>query len=381
VTSGRDGDPDEACGACLRRAWLLSRLSAWLEIAHARKQPLRDALALDDRALVAGLCGERAPELLEALETFDPEPVRRAAREAGLATTCCHRDAYPARLLDERAPAAALFLLGGADPVGRSAGVLGDAVQRPPVVGVVGTRRAGQDGLELARALGRGLAAAGVTVLSGMALGIDGAAHAGALEANGRTVAVLGGGADVPYPASKAALHRRIAATGLVVGELPAGSRARRWSFPARNRLIAALCDVLVVVEAAERSGSLITADLALDLGREVCAVPGPVLSWRSSGTNALLREGATLVRGPGDVLELLGREPAEPAPLGAPPDLPAPLARVLAAVEDGADTVAALSASPADAAAAAAALAELEVLGLVVRGPGGRYRRAMPGT
>ena len=170
---------------------------------------------------------------------------------------------------------------------------------------VVGTRRASADGLEVARALGRGLAAAGVTVVSGMALGVDSAAHAGALESSGRTVAVLAGGADVPYPPSKARLHGLIAERGCVVGELPPGFVAMRWCFPARNRIIAALAHMTIVVEAARRSGSLITAEIAIDIGREVGAVPGPVTAWRSAGTNALLRDGATVIRDAADALDV----------------------------------------------------------------------------
>ncbi len=183
-------------------------------------------------------------------------------------------------------------------------------------VAIVGTRRASPEGLEVARTLGRGLAGANVTVVSGLALGVDSAAHAGAVELCGPTMAVLGGGADVPYPTRKAGLYQAIlAADGVIVSEMPPGFRAFRWSFPARNRIIAALAPVTIVVEAAERSGSLITAELALDLGRDVAAVPGPVLSWRSRGTNALLRDGAALIRDVRDALELvLGTEGAAAA-------------------------------------------------------------------
>ena len=138
-------------------------------------------------------------------------------------------------------------------------------------VAIVGARRATPYGLEVARALGRGLAAARVTVVSGMALGIDAAAHAGALEVGGPTIAVLAGGADVPYPRSRPALHRRIVGGGgCVVSEMPPGFTPLKWGFPARNRIIAGLAAATIVVEAAERSGSLITAEFAQDLGRVV---------------------------------------------------------------------------------------------------------------
>jgi DNA processing protein len=233
--------------------------------------------------------------------------------------------------------------------------------------------------------LGRGLAGAGVTVVSGMALGVDSAAHAGAVEACGPTVAVLAGGADVPYPTRKANLYAAIlAAGGAIVSEMPPGFRAFRWNFPARNRIIAALAPATIVVEAAERSGSLITAELALDLGRDVAAVPGPVLSWRSRGTNALLRDGAALIRDVQDALEIvLGTAGAAAAmqraerELSAPPATLTPeLRALLTAVEDGQDSVASLTRDPARAAAVRAGFAELELAGLVRRVSGGRVLR-----
>jgi DNA processing protein len=218
-----------------------------------------------------------------------------------------------------------------------------------------------------------------------MALGIDSAAHAGALEGGGATVAVLAGGADVPYPGSKRRLYAAIAAGGSVISEMPPGFRAFKWNFPARNRIIAGLAQATIVVEAAERSGSLITAELALDLGREVGAVPGPVVSWRSRGTNALLRDGATLIRDTRDALDLaLGADAGHAvaqrvagAPAPPPGDLAPELLALLAAVEDGRDTLATLAADPARAATVSAGLMELELLGLVHRMAGGRIRRA----
>src|SRR5262249_46241376 len=144
-----------------------------------------------------------------------------------------------------------------------------------------------------------------VVVISGLAFGIDGCAHRGALEA-GLTAAVLGCGADVAYPGSHRSLWRRICEQGLVLSELPPGAGAWRWTFPARNRIVAGLCAMTVVVEAAQRSGSLITTDLAANLGRDVGAVPGPVNSRLAAGPNDLLVDGACLVRGASDVLEVL---------------------------------------------------------------------------
>src|SRR5207248_7625591 len=147
-------------------------------------------------------------------------------------------------------------------------------------------------------------------VVSGLARGIDGEAHRGALEAGGATVAVLGCGIDRDYPAAHRELARRIAETGLVVSEYAPGVEPAPWRFPARNRIVAGLCAATVVVEARERSGALITADFALEEGREVFAVPGEITSKLSDGTNALLRTGATACTGSADVLEAFGFEP-----------------------------------------------------------------------
>ena len=172
-------------------------------------------------------------------------------------------------------------------------------------VTVVGARRASTYGREVARELGRELASAGLVVVSGLAFGIDACAHRGALD-GGLTVAVLGCGADVAYPAAHRSLWRRVGEDGLVLSELPPGCGAWRWAFPARNRIMAALSGMTVVVEAAERSGSLITADLAADLGRDLGAVPGPVGSRLSVAPNNLLAGGACLVRDAQDVLDAM---------------------------------------------------------------------------
>ena len=171
---------------------------------------------------------------------------------------------------------------------------------------VVGSRRAGAYGREVARRLARLVAGSGLAVLSGLALGVDSEAHEGALEAGGITVAVLASGPERPYPRSRRGLHQRVRRSGVAISELPPGTPTFRWMFPARNRLMAALGGITVVVEAAERSGSLITAEMAMDCGRQVGAVPGPVTSWRSSGTNRLLADGAAVIREAQDVLDLL---------------------------------------------------------------------------
>lgn len=191
-----------------------------------------------------------------------------------------------------------------------------------PAVAIVGARNASANGCSFARALARRTADAGLTVVSGLARGIDAAAHEGALAGEASTIAVTASGVDLAYPPENAALMERIAADGLVVSERPMGAEPRARHFPRRNRTIAALSLGVVVVEAAERSGSLMTARLAAELGREVMAVPGTPLDPRHRGTNRLLREGATLVESVEDIRAALG-----PVVRGAPPPRAAPRA------------------------------------------------------
>jgi DNA processing protein len=180
-----------------------------------------------------------------------------------------------------------------------------------PAVAIVGARACSSYGAHVARSLGRDLAAAGLVVVSGLARGVDGEAHRGALEAAGATVAVLGCGIDRDYPAAHRDLAARIARRGLIVSEYAPGVEPAPWRFPARNRIIAGLAVATVVVEARERSGALITADFAMEEGREVFAVPGEITSSLSDGANALLRAGATPLCAVSDVLESLGLEAA----------------------------------------------------------------------
>lgn len=174
-------------------------------------------------------------------------------------------------------------------------------------VAIVGTRRPSSNGLATAQALSRDLAAVGLVVVSGLARGIDGAAHTGALEAGGQTIAVLGCGLDIAYPPEHGQLMEQIALDGGIVTEYPLGTAPRKPHFPLRNRIIAGMCQGVIVPECGRRSGALHTANVALDLGREVMAVPGDVFRWQSEGPNELIRQGATLVRNAGDVLLALG--------------------------------------------------------------------------
>jgi DNA processing protein len=271
---------------------------------------------------------------------------------------------FPARLRAIFDPPPALYARGAGD-----AEILGRRA-----VAVVGARSCSSYGAQVARMLGRELAAAGLVVVSGLARGIDGEAHRGALEAAGVTVAVLGCGIDRDYPASNAQLSRRIEESGLVVSEYAAGVEPAPWRFPARNRIIAGLSEAVVVVEARERSGALITADFALEEGREVFAVPGEITSSLSAGTNALLKLGAAPLTVADDVLDALGIE--RPAAGDAVEVSPA-AAELLELVREspgGADELTARG--PLDAGSVSVALTELELAGLVAAADG-VYRAA----
>jgi DNA processing protein len=360
-----------ACDDCLRRTELVALLASRVERARRDHRHIRELLVLSDDRLLAALAGDRRGELERVHDRFDPYTARARLVAAGVDAICRHDAEYPPRLLQAPDAPAVLHVAGDR---ARLAALAGHDV---PAVAVVGARRAGYDGLEVARGLGRGLAAAGVTVVSGMALGVDSAAHTGALEVGGPTLSVLASGADVPYPPSKRSLHLELVRTQAVVSEMPPGFTPFKWCFPARNRTIAGLASLTIVVEAAERSGSLITAELAQELGRAVGAVPGSVLAPRTAGSNALLRDGALVIRHAQDALdEVLGIGVATALANRDPWALSAPLRALLERVEDGRDTVSALAATPAEAQRVLAGLAELELLGFLRRGPGGRYGR-----
>ena len=268
---------------------------------------------------------------------------------------------FPPLLRAIHDPPPGLFLRGAADP----------SLLSRPSVAVVGARSCSSYGAAVARMLGRELAAAGLVVVSGLARGVDGEAHRGALEAGDLTVAVLGCGVDRDYPASHRELAARIAERGLIVSEYAPGVEPAPWRFPARNRVIAGLARATIVVEARESSGALITSDLALEEGREVFAVPGEITSSLSAGSNALLRIGATPLTRAEDVLEALGVTPAEPpqAELGGEAD------RMLARIRDGPATADELArASGLAAGDVSVLLSELELVG-AVREAEGVYR------
>jgi DNA processing protein len=298
---------------------------------------------------------------------FDEAAYRRDLAAQGLSWVGRSDPVYPARLRAIHDPPPGLFVRGNRELA------LGDA----PVAAIVGARACSPYGSAVAQALGRELAAAGVIVVSGLARGVDAAAHRGALE-RGVTVAVLGCGIDRDYPRAHAVLAAEIAATGWLLSEYAPGVEPAPWRFPARNRVVAGLADATIVVEARERSGALITADLALDEGREVLAVPGEITSLLSRGTNHLLRLGATPVTCAADVLRILGLD----APAAAPraERLDPRLEQVRAVVADApaaADEV--VRATGLEPAAVAAALAELELLGVIGHADG-LYREVITG-
>ena len=262
--------------------------------------------------------------------------------------------------------------------------VAGRPLEPAAYVAVVGTRRASRYGLEVATWMGRELAAAGAVVVSGMAAGIDAAAHQGALAA-GTTVAVLGSGLDICYPRVNAALYGEIAARGSLVSEYPAGTAPAPWRFPARNRIIAGMCLGVVIVEARIDGGAMITARLAMEYGREVLAVAGPVHAPGSEGPHSLVRDGARLVTSARDVLEDLALEPAPGAAAWTQPALPASPAlspdersvfNVLQAEPVLLDRIARLAGMPAS--SATAVLSRLELAGLASRHPGARFARTV---
>jgi DNA processing protein len=219
------------------------------------------------------------------------EEIERA-RDAGIAIVPFTNPNYPARLRTIADPPPFLYVKGN---------ILTDDDK---AVAIVGSRSASEYGRRVARDLARGLVSLGFTVVSGMARGIDGSAHESALQAGGRTIAVLGSGVERAYPAEHETLYRRIGENGAVLSELPIGTRPLAFNFPARNRLISGLSLGVVVVEATEKSGSLITATLAVEQGREVFAVPGEVGSSRSRGAHRLIRQGAKLVESVDDIIE-----------------------------------------------------------------------------
>ncbi|MBL8115377.1 MAG: DNA-protecting protein DprA [Acidobacteria bacterium] len=323
------------------------------------------ALSMDSAVRLTGETEELLAPLLEPPETDATRKARELLRAADARAVVLGDEEYPALLAEIPDPPPVLFLRGRA---------LGDE----PAVALVGSRAATAVGLETARFLSRGLAEAGVNVVSGFARGIDTAAHEAALDAGGPTVAVFACGVDVCYPRSNAALLRRLLPHGTAVSEHVPGTEPQPFHFPVRNRIIAGLSSLVVVVEAAEKSGSLITARLANEYGRDVGAVPGPVLTPAFAGANALLKDGAILVRSAADILaELPGALQGTPTQASLPL-LSAEASSVHDALDAvrGTDADALLAATRLSPSRLASALAELELEGLVTALPGGTFLR-----
>jgi DNA processing protein len=269
---------------------------------------------------------------------------------------------YPIELLDLPSPPAALYAIGRISALTR------------PRVAIVGTRNSTGYGERTARSLTRSLVRAGVSVISGMARGIDAAAHRTAIEEGGNTVAVLGTGIDVPYPVGHRQLHRSIAEHGLVLSENPPGAKAHAGAFPKRNRIIAALAPVTIVIEAGFKSGALNTATQALELGRVVAAVPGPIDSEQSRGSNQLLRDGAVMIASVDDALALLGVSAPKDRPI---PNLPEHERRVWDALDGGFVEMDALATrSGLSTPECLSAITSLEIMGLIDCSAGGEIRR-----
>jgi DNA processing protein len=361
-----------ACPQCLRRARLLALLAPYIERVATGKPGSRspELLRLGNDDLVAAVAPKDGDRFLAEVAAIPERRLVGELEEASCWGCCRHDPLYPEGLRD--AADAPWALIGRGRP-----GLLAELAEPAEAVTVVGARRASSYGREVARELGRDLAGTGLAVVSGMAFGIDACVHRGALE-TGFTVAVLGCGADVSYPATHRSLWRRIQESGLVLSELPPGTGAWRWAFPARNRIMAALAAMTVVVEAAQKSGSLITADLAADLGRDLGAVPGPVTARTSAGPNELLAGGACLVRDAQDVLDaMLG--PGAPQARRLGPALSQVARDVLAAVERGHDTSDAVAVGlDVSGGTAAAALAELEAAGYLTCSLVGVYARTL---
>jgi DNA processing protein len=351
------------CTDCARRAWLLERLAGHLD-------PVRDRivqlLELDNAALVAAVGGEHRREIEDDLARQDRAALFARAERADLELACRCDRAYPAALRDLPSPPAVLHVAGGLDRLAR--------LLEEPSVALVGSRRPSSYGLETTRRLAGELARAGLTVVSGLALGVDAAAHQGALDTPGATLAVLPGGADVAYPARHRRLLGRIREAGVVVSELGPGVAPRRWMFPARNRIIAALAEVTVLVQGRERSGALLTTDWAVRLGRGIGAVPGQAAAPLSAAPHRLLRNGATLIASAQDVLDAVYGVGAVLASQRRTDRLEPSLAALVEALAEGEEGEAAFARAGLEGESGMAALARLELDGIVRRGAGGRY-------
>ncbi len=316
--------------------------------------------------------GEKASLALEGLRRdFDPHSRFERLSERGVAVLTLVDPGYPEPLKETPDPPPALFVSG--------------EIPEGPAVALVGTRKASARGIEAARTLGRALGERGVCVVSGLALGVDAAAHEGALEAGGKTVGVLGCGIDVVYPKTNRSLFEGARRGGAIVSEYYLGEAPLAWRFPARNRIIAGLCEAVVVVEAPQQSGALITSRHALESGREVWAVPGPLTAAECRGSNKLLADGAGVLWDLQEFVDAYASRVLPGGPSPGEPLVPAGLPETEAAVLSGvgfepAEVDAVALRSGVEVRDVLPALAMLELKGYVTRNLGGAFvRRAAP--
>lgn len=317
-----------------------------------------------DRLAVRAVVGERADRLFDSDSARAVEQALSWAAQPGQSIITLADPGYPPALLEIADPPTLLYVRGRAD------------LLRRPALAMVGSRNATPQGIQTAEAFARELAGRGLAIVSGLALGIDAAAHRGALKAGGDTVAVIGTGADRVYPASNKELALAIAERGAVISEFPLGMPVLAANFPRRNRLISGLAQGVLVVEAATGSGSLITARLAAEQGREVFAIPGSIHSPLARGCHQLIRDGAKLVESAQDILEELGGFDRG-GPAAMPPPEPPPASGLLALLGHdpcSLDELAARSGRPAD--SLLAELLALELAGDLASLPGNRYQR-----
>ena len=357
-------------------------LAAWLRLALVpgigpeSQRALLTAFGLPEAVFasgpraVAGVIGDQpAATLFESDNTAAIDIALNWAEAPGNAIVTLADAEYPAALLQTADPPCLLYVKGRLELLSK------------PSIAIVGSRNATAQGLANAEAFARSLSAGGLAIVSGLALGIDAAAHRGGLDGGGGTVAFIGTGADRIYPARNAALARRIAEEGAIVSEFPLGMPPLQHNFPKRNRLIAGVARGVIVVEAAQKSGSLITARLAGEIGREVFAIPGSIHSPLSKGCHQLIKQGAKLVDDAKDILDELswGRRPdpvvaAEAVP---EPELPEGDAAVLKAMGfDPVDTDVLCTRSKLTPEVLFDILLSLELEGRVARLPGGRFQR-----
>ncbi|MEM7481325.1 MAG: DNA-processing protein DprA [Acidobacteriota bacterium] len=353
--------------ATLAKLGLATRCRLVAELPNWHRRPAAEAPALAAAFGVPPAAMKRAMALRPAARER-AAGIHACARAAQCTLLARHDDGFPARLRHLSLPPAALWIRGEMPCEGRAT---------EPAVAIVGSRRATHYGLEAATFFAGHLAAAGVTVISGFARGIDTAAHRAALDAGGKTLAVLGCGVDADYPRGSRDFAREVCRRGALVSEFPPATTPRAWHFPVRNRVIAALAQAVLVVEAAPRSGSLITVRHALDLNRDVFAVPGRIFDEGSAGTIGLLRDGAYPAHHPRDILDALPESPQPPRQEPVP-DLPGLAGRLLVALPQGrlltAEQLAETAGVPVE--DTLAALMELEIGGWITRRPGPTYGR-----